>query len=252
MDESEVVSDPELAALPLQFIPHGNVLGTWRPEAVGFADHTPDRPAPRVWPGCTNNLLEEEIFKCITQRQRRLLLSNSSASSYGISSETQPQRPTWPPMGWERGMGDGEDGSGLCGKGVGRLGRCGEGRKSWGAHGLFPLPNSDLYSALEGSSDMYILPKKEDTSLDQSKIADSFHHQIRDDSLLSSSEEDSGEHPKYVLDSSYQSIAHYSRISSISKSSKDLSFYPTSSSSSSLSSSSCSCSSCLTQYTIQP
>ncbi|XP_008592815.1 PREDICTED: emerin-like [Galeopterus variegatus] len=138
---------------------------------------------------------------------------------------------------------------------------------------------------------MYNLPKKEDTSIDQSKgcndeyyeasclttrtsgeadsvgtskgfhqlvtllsVADSFHHPIQDDSLLSSSEEDSKdmEHPVYGLGSSYQSVAHYRRISSISKSSQDLSDYSTSSSSSTLTSSSCSCPSCLTGYTIQP
>ncbi|XP_062940996.1 emerin-like [Cynocephalus volans] len=149
----------------------------------------------------------------------------------------------------------------------------------------------DLDSALKGLSDMDNLPEKEDTLLAQSigrneeyyeesyltartsgeadsvgtskgfhqqgtslSVADTFHHQIRDDSLLSSSEEDSKdrEHPVYGLDSSYQSVAHYRHVSSISKSSQDLSYYPTSSSSSSLSSSSCSCPSCLTQYTIQP
>ncbi|XP_008587693.1 PREDICTED: emerin-like [Galeopterus variegatus] len=266
MDDSAVGSDPELAALPLQFTPHGNVLGTRRPAAVGsppgtcsphfvpllpphpfpvsplrspprFADHTPDRPAPHVCPGSTNNLLEEEIFHYMTQRRRRLSPSNSSASSYGFSSETQPHRPAWPPMGWEQ----------------------------------------DLDSALEGSSDMYNLPKKEDILLGQSKgcndeyyeasyltartsgqahsvgttkgfhqlvtslsVADSFHHQIRDDSLFSSCEEDSKdrEHPVYGLQSSYQSIAQYCGISSISKSSQDLSYYSTSSSSSSLYSSS--------------
>ncbi|XP_062940297.1 emerin-like [Cynocephalus volans] len=210
MDDSAVVSDPEQAALPCQYIPPRNVLGS------------------------TDNLLKEEIFKYMTQRRRRLSPSNSSASSYRFS---------------------------------------------------------DLDSELEGSSDMYNLPKKEDTSLDQSKgcndenyeesyltartsreadsvgtskdfhqpvtllsNADTFNHQIQDDSLLSSSEEDSKdrEHPVYGLDSAYQSVAHYSYISSISKSSQDLSYYPTSSSSSSLSSSSCSCPSCLTRYTIQP
>ncbi|XP_008592394.1 PREDICTED: emerin-like [Galeopterus variegatus] len=210
MDDSAVVSDPELAALPRQFTPHENVLGS------------------------TNNLLEEEIFKYMTQRRRRLSPSNSSASSYRFS---------------------------------------------------------DLDSAHEDSSDMYNLPKKEDTSLDQSKgcneeyyeesclttrtsreadsvgtskgfhqlvtllsDADTFHHQIQDDSLLSSSEEESKdrEHPVYSLDSAYQSVEHYRHVSSISKSSQDLSYYPTSSSSSSLSSSSCSCPSCLTGYTIQP
>ncbi|XP_062939858.1 emerin-like isoform X1 [Cynocephalus volans] len=210
MDDNGVVSDPELAALLCYFIQHGIVLGS------------------------TDNLLEEEIFKYMTQRRRRLLPSNSSASSYGFSN---------------------------------------------------------LDSTLKGLSEMDNLPEKEDTLLVQSigcneeyyeesylnartsreadsvgtskgfhqqgtslSVADTFHHQIRDDSLLSSSEEDSKdrEHPVYGLDSSYQSVAHYRHVSSISKSSQDLSYYPTSSSSSSLSSSSCSCPSCLTQYTIQP
>ncbi|XP_062940301.1 emerin-like [Cynocephalus volans] len=87
MDDCAVVSDPELAALLRYFIPHGNVLGS------------------------TDNLLEEEIFKYMTQRRRKLLSSNSSASSYGFSS----------------------------------------------------------IQLSKGSLDMYNLPKKEDTLLDQSK-----------------------------------------------------------------------------------
>uniref|UniRef100_A0A2K6LLX9 LEM domain-containing protein n=1 Tax=Rhinopithecus bieti TaxID=61621 RepID=A0A2K6LLX9_RHIBE len=139
-----------------------------------------------------------------------------------------------------------------------------------------------------GSTHMYDLPKKEDTLLYQSKgynedyyeesyfttrtygepesagpsrgfrqsvtslpDADTFHHQVRDD-LLSSSEEEckDREHPMYGRDSAYQSIVHYRPVSA-SRSSLDLSYYPTSSSTSSMSSSSSS-SSWLTRRAIRP
>lgn len=60
--------------------------------------------------------------------------------------------------------------------------------------------------------------------------ADTFHHQVRDDDLLSSSEEEckDRERPMYGRDSAYQSIAHYRPVSA-SRSSLDLSYYPTSS-----------------------
>ncbi|XP_011811309.1 PREDICTED: emerin, partial [Colobus angolensis palliatus] len=147
---------------------------------------------------------------------------------------------------------------------------------------------SDLDST-SGDSDMYDLPKKEDALLYQSKgynddyyeesyfttrtygepesagpsrgfrqsvtllpDADTFHHQVRDDDLLSSSEEEckDRERPMYGRDSAYQSIAHYRPVSA-SSSSLDLSYYPTSSSTSSMSSSSSS-SSWLTRRAIRP
>lgn len=147
---------------------------------------------------------------------------------------------------------------------------------------------SDLNST-SGDSDMYDLPKKEDALLYQSKgynddyyeesyfttrtygepesagpsrgfrqsvtslpDADTFHHQVRDDDLLSSSEEEckDRERPMYGRDSAYQSIAHYRPVSA-SRSSLDLSYYPTSSSTSSMSSSSSS-SSWLTRRAIRP
>uniref|UniRef100_A0A2K6L6C0 LEM domain-containing protein n=1 Tax=Rhinopithecus bieti TaxID=61621 RepID=A0A2K6L6C0_RHIBE len=82
--------------------------------------------------------------------------------------------------------------------------------------------------------------------------ADTFHHQVRDDDLLSSSEEEckDRERPMYGRDSAYQSIAHYSPVSA-SGSSLDLSYYPTSSSTSSSSSASSS-SSWLTSRAIRP
>ncbi|XP_008576640.1 PREDICTED: emerin, partial [Galeopterus variegatus] len=149
---------------------------------------------------------------------------------------------------------------------------------------------SDLDSA-PVDSDMYDLPKKEDALLYQSKgcndeyyeesylttrtsgeadsvgtskgfrqpvtsllDADTFHHQMRDDSLFSSSEEDSKdrERPVYGRDSAYQSIAHYRPVSNISRSSLGLSYYPTSSSTSSVSSSSSSSPSWLTRRAIRP
>ncbi|VTJ63149.1 Hypothetical predicted protein [Marmota monax] len=110
---------------------------------------------------------------------------------------------------------------------------------------------SDLDSA-SMDSDMYDLPKKEDALLYQSKgynddyyeesylttrtygepeslgtskgflqpvtslsDADTFHHQVRDDNLFSSSEEEGKdrERPVYGRDSTYQSIAHYRPVS---------------------------------------
>uniref|UniRef100_A0A2R8PIV6 Emerin n=1 Tax=Callithrix jacchus TaxID=9483 RepID=A0A2R8PIV6_CALJA len=137
-------------------------------------------------------------------------------------------------------------------------------------------------------SDMYDLPKKEDALLYQSKgynddyyeesylttrtygepdsagqsrgfrqsatslpDADTFHHQVRDDNLLSSEEEcKDRERPMYGRDSAYQSIAHYRPVSA-SRSSLGLSYYPTSSSTSSVSSSSSS-PSWLTRRAIRP
>lgn len=125
-------------------------------------------------------------------------------------------------------------------------------------------------------SDMYDLPKKEDALLYQSKgynddyyeesylstrtygepefmgtskgfrqpsaslsDADTFHQQVRDDSLFSSEEEGKDrERPVYGRDSAYQSIAHYRPVSNISRSSLGLSYYPTSPSTSVVSSSS--------------
>uniref|UniRef100_A0A2K6Q342 LEM domain-containing protein n=1 Tax=Rhinopithecus roxellana TaxID=61622 RepID=A0A2K6Q342_RHIRO len=131
------------------------------------------------------------------------------------------------------------------------------------------------FNSTSGDSDMYDLPKKEDTLLYQSKgynedyyeesyfttrtygepesagpsrgfrqsvtslpDADTFHHQVRDD-LLSSSEEEckDRERPMYGRDSAYQSIVHYRPVSA-SRNSLDLSYYPTSSATSSMSSSS--------------
>ncbi|XP_008047155.1 emerin [Carlito syrichta] len=134
-----------------------------------------------------------------------------------------------------------------------------------------PVVDADSAS---GDSDMYDLPKKEDALLYQSKgsnddyyeesylstrtyrepesagaakgfrqsatslsDATTFHHQVRDDNLFSSSEEESKdrERPVYGRDSAYQSIAHYRPVS---RSSLGLSYYPSSASTSSVSSSS--------------
>uniref|UniRef100_A0A8C0VYP2 LEM domain-containing protein n=1 Tax=Castor canadensis TaxID=51338 RepID=A0A8C0VYP2_CASCN len=149
-------------------------------------------------------------------------------------------------------------------------------------------PVVDLDSA-SVDSDMYDLPKKEDALLYQSKgynddyceesylttrtygepesvgmskgfrqsttslsDADTFHHQVRDDSLFSSEEEGKDrERPVYGRDSAYQSIAHYRPISNVSRSSLGLSYYPASSASS-VSSSSSSPSSWLTRRAIRP
>lgn len=148
---------------------------------------------------------------------------------------------------------------------------------------------SDLDSA-SVDSDMYDLPKKEDALLYQSKgynddyyeesylttrtygepesvgtskgfrqpspslsDADTFHHQMRDDSLFSSEEEGKDrERPVYGRDSAYQSIAHYRPVSNVSRSSLGLSYYPTSSSTSSVSSSSSPPPSWLTRCAIRP
>uniref|UniRef100_A0A8P0TKG1 Emerin n=2 Tax=Canis lupus familiaris TaxID=9615 RepID=A0A8P0TKG1_CANLF len=148
---------------------------------------------------------------------------------------------------------------------------------------------SDLDSA-SVDSDMYDLPKKEDALLYQSKgygddyyeesylstrtygdpepvgsskgfrqpsasLADSdtFHHQVRDDSLFSS-EEDSKDRERsgYGRDSAYQNIVHYRPVSNISRSSLGLSYYPTPSSTSPISSSSSSPTSWLTRRAIRP
>ncbi|XP_033048647.1 emerin-like [Trachypithecus francoisi] len=147
---------------------------------------------------------------------------------------------------------------------------------------------SDLNST-SGDSDMYDLPKKEDALLYQSKgynddyyeesyfttrtygepespgpsrgfhqsvtslpDADTFHQQVGDDDLLSSSEEECKDRgrPMYGQDSAYQSITHYSPVSA-SGSPLDVSYYPTSSSTSSSSSASSS-SSWLTHCAIWP
>uniref|UniRef100_A0A2K5ZN85 Emerin n=2 Tax=Mandrillus leucophaeus TaxID=9568 RepID=A0A2K5ZN85_MANLE len=189
------------------------------------------RGPPRVRPGSTRRLYEQKIFEYETQRRRLSPPGSSAASSYRFS---------------------------------------------------------DLNST-SGDSDMYDLPKKEDSLLYQSKgynddyyeesyfttrtygepesagpsrgfrqsvtslpDADTFHHQVRDDDLLSSSEEEckDRERPMYGRDSAYQSIAHYRPVSA-SRSSLDLSYYPTSSSTSSMSSSSSS-SSWLTRRAIRP
>ncbi|KAG8513851.1 Emerin [Galemys pyrenaicus] len=127
---------------------------------------------------------------------------------------------------------------------------------------------SDFDSA-SVDSDMYDLPKKEDALLYQSKGcnedyyeesylststygepeatgsskafrqpstslsgADTFHRQVRDDSLFSSEEEGKDrEHRMYGRDSAYQNIAHYRPVSSVSRSSLGLSYYPASSTS---------------------
>uniref|UniRef100_A0A8C3VR12 LEM domain-containing protein n=1 Tax=Catagonus wagneri TaxID=51154 RepID=A0A8C3VR12_9CETA len=149
-------------------------------------------------------------------------------------------------------------------------------------------PVVDLDSA-SVDSDMYDLPKKEDALLYQSKgynddyyeesylstrtygepesvrtsqglrqpsasrsDADTFHHQVRSDNLFSSEEESKDrERPVYGRDSAYQSIAHYRPVSSVSRSSLGLSYYPTSSTSS-VSSSSSPPTSWLTRRAIRP
>lgn len=152
----------------------------------------------------------------------------------------------------------------------------------------FSFRFSDLDSA-SVDSDMYDLPKKEDALLYQSKgynddyyeesylstrtygepefggtskgfrqhaaslsDADTFHHQVHDDSLFSSEEESKdGERPMYGRDSAYQSIAHYRPVSNVSRSSLGLSYYPTSSTTP-VSSSSSSPPSWLTRRAIRP
>ncbi|XP_053436923.1 emerin [Nycticebus coucang] len=136
-------------------------------------------------------------------------------------------------------------------------------------------------------SDMYDLPKKEDALLYQSKgynddyyaesylttrtygepesvgtskgfrqpgtsDADTFHHQVRDESFFSSEEEGKDRERMYGQDSAYQSIAHYRPVSNISRSSLGMSYYPASSSASSVSSSSSSSPSWLARRAIRP
>ncbi|XP_004482931.1 emerin [Dasypus novemcinctus] len=137
---------------------------------------------------------------------------------------------------------------------------------------------SDLDST-SADSDMYDLPKKEDALLYQSKDynddyyeesylstrtygepeamamgtskghreplaslqdADTFHQQVPDDNLFSSSEEESKERecPSYARDGAYQSIAHYRPLSGMARSPLGPAYYPTSSSTSSVSTSS--------------
>ncbi|XP_039081510.1 emerin isoform X2 [Hyaena hyaena] len=148
---------------------------------------------------------------------------------------------------------------------------------------------SDLDSG-SVDSDMYDLPKKEDALLYQSKgygddyyeesylststygepesvgtskgfcqsstslsDTDAFHHQVRDDSLFSSEEESKDrERPAYGRDSAYQSIVHYRPVSSASRSSLGLSYYPTSSSPAPMSSSPSPATSWLTRRAIRP
>ncbi|KAM5221860.1 emerin isoform 2-T2 [Ctenodactylus gundi] len=151
---------------------------------------------------------------------------------------------------------------------------------------------SDVNSA-SGDSDMYDLPKKEDALLYQSKGStddyyeesylstrtygepesvdtskgfrfrqpvtsltdpDTFHHQVRDDSLFTFSEEESKDrdHPSYGRDSAYHSIAHYRPVSNVSRSPLGLSYYPSSSSTSSASSSFSSPPSWLARRAIRP
>ncbi|KAM7113780.1 emerin-like [Molossus nigricans] len=120
-------------------------------------------------------------------------------------------------------------------------------------------------------SDAYDLPKKVDAFLDQSKgydddyygesssstrtyeEPDACHHRIHDDHFFSSEDEDKdGEHPVYGRDSAHHSIAHYHRVSNVSRSSPGLYYYPTSSSTSSASSSSSPPPSWLTCRAIRP
>uniref|UniRef100_A0A2K5I5T3 LEM domain-containing protein n=1 Tax=Colobus angolensis palliatus TaxID=336983 RepID=A0A2K5I5T3_COLAP len=143
----------------------------------------------------------------------------------------------------------------------------------------YNIPHGPVVASTRRDSDMCDLPKKEDALLYQRKgynddhyeesyfptrtygepespgpsrgfrqsvtslpDANTSHHQVRDDDLLSSSEEEckDRERPMYGRDSAYQSIV-----------SLDLSYYPTSSSTSSMSSASSS-SSWLTRRAIRP
>ncbi|KAM5221861.1 emerin isoform 3-T3 [Ctenodactylus gundi] len=83
---------------------------------------------------------------------------------------------------------------------------------------------------------------------------DTFHHQVRDDSLFTFSEEESKDrdHPSYGRDSAYHSIAHYRPVSNVSRSPLGLSYYPSSSSTSSASSSFSSPPSWLARRAIRP
>ncbi|XP_029785842.1 emerin [Suricata suricatta] len=148
---------------------------------------------------------------------------------------------------------------------------------------------SDLDSS-SVDSDMYDLPKKEDALLYQSRgygdnyyeatylstrtyrepesvgaskrfcqpstslsDADTFHHQVRDESLFSPEEESKdGERPSYSQDSAYQSIVHYRPAPNASRGSLGLAYYPTSSSTSSMSSASSFPTSWLTRRAIRP
>ncbi|XP_012589917.1 PREDICTED: emerin [Condylura cristata] len=177
------------------------------PKGAGAPLTAPSRPA-----GSTRKLYEKKIFEYETQR-RRLSPPNSAASPFSY-----------------------------------RL--------------------SDFDSA-PVDSDMYDLPKKEDALLYQSKGfnddyyeesyqstrtygepeaagprglrqpaatslsgADTFHRQVRDDSLFSPEEEGKDrERRAYGRDSTYQSIAHYRPVSSVARGSLGLSYYPPSSSS---------------------
>ncbi|KFO35177.1 Emerin [Fukomys damarensis] len=131
---------------------------------------------------------------------------------------------------------------------------------------------------------MYDLPKKEDALLYQSKgynddyyeesylttrtygepeakgfrqparslsDPDTFHHQVREDSIFSEEFGKDRERLAYGRDSAYQSIAHYRPASSISRGSLGLSYYPASPTSSGSSTSS-SPSSWLTRRAIRP
>ncbi|KAM6143695.1 emerin [Erethizon dorsatum] len=128
---------------------------------------------------------------------------------------------------------------------------------------------SDLDSTSSGS-DMYDLPKKEDALLYQSKgynddyyeesylttrtygepeakgfrqsatslsDRDTFHHQVREESVFSEEDGKDRERPMYGRDSAYQSIAHYRPASGVSRGSLGLSYYPSSLTSSGSSSS---------------
>ncbi|KAM6151086.1 emerin isoform 2-T2 [Rhynchocyon petersi] len=83
---------------------------------------------------------------------------------------------------------------------------------------------------------------------------DTLHHQVREDSLFTSSEEESKdrEFPSYARDSAYQSVAHYRPGSSVSRATLGLPYYPTTSSTSSTSSSSYSPPSWLARRAIRP
>ncbi|XP_004390638.1 emerin [Trichechus manatus latirostris] len=183
--------------------------------------------------GSTRKLYEKKIFEYETQR-RRLSPSNSSASSFSYRFSD------------------------------------------------FDSTSSD--------SDKYDLPKKEDALFYQSKGSnddyeesylhtrtsgepesvgasrnfrepvaslsntETFGHQTREDDLFTSSEEESKdrERPLYARDSTYQSIAHYRPISSISRATVGLPCYPSTTSTSSTSSSSYSSPSWLARRAIRP
>uniref|UniRef100_A0ABI7VTM4 LEM domain-containing protein n=1 Tax=Felis catus TaxID=9685 RepID=A0ABI7VTM4_FELCA len=267
MDDYAVLSDAELAAVLRQYnIPHGPVVGS------------------------TRKLYEKKIFEYETQR-RRLSPPNSSASSfsYRFSGEAPAPEPHLASRG-DGAWAPRRPGSGGCSKGAGREG--GARGKGGGPRGQMvpaPPPHSDLDSA-SVDSDMYDLPKKEDALLYQSKgygddyyeesylstrtygepepvgaskgfrqppsslsDTDTFHHQVREDSLFSSEEESKDrERPVYGRDGTYQSVAHYRPVSSVSRSSLGLSYYPTSSSASPMSSSPSSPTSWLTRRAIRP